>query len=988
MFNNRVWCLKTTFLATSMLTLGSGIAYAQDAGSQEETVVVTGSRINIAGFTAPTPVTSVNAASIAERAPGDIADILNTIPQFRLTLGNGQQPTANFNGQNQVDLRGLGVNRTLVLLDGQRFVPTNTNSSVDTNSIPVLLLSSVQIVTGGASAAYGSDAVAGVVNFITRDRLEGVIGNVGFGISERGDNEEHTVNIAAGHSFFGDRLHEVASLEYVRNGGVSNEYSRMAEYGSQQTCLVAPTAAQRAAGNLPSQTYQDNCTFSQLASSTLVLSGKNAAGANVTTSPISNLTFGPGGTVIPFNVGTVSGSLMYGGLPNYTDPHANQRSGLAIEEPHKSVKFYDKMTFDIDADTSAFVQLNWADNQTIAVNSGIPQYTPIIIPITGPFANPYVPAALQSAAIAAGFTALNVGRDELSTGGQVTESSDVAKRLGVGVKGKIFGDWSWDLFYTHGETSSKASNAGFSMVANYIESIFAVAGPGGAPVCGPVASNPNFVTGAIAAGRTAQVLPGCQPYNIFGPTLASYIPAGFKCYACTDIPEALRVPTGSQGAVNYFTITNQSGTHYQQDYLSGVVNGQPITLWAGPVSLAAGMEYRREGARTFTGPFAGAAGYSLNSGAAPFAGSFSTAEGFFEVNVPLLKGVPLVQSLSTDIAFRETGYSLFGTLPTYKVGLDWQINDDWRVRASRSRDVREPSISDLFAATSVAINTSFNNPFTHTFTQEYTQTGGSLALKPEVAASTTIGIVYTPSGGWFEGLNASLDWYKIDIQKVIVAQNPQVIAQQCAAGVAAYCALVDPTGGPSGILLIKSVTANLNVLKQSGVDLELSYGTPLDSIDLPGTLTGRLLGTFTDYNTQRSVSTLEFAGSAQGQPKYSGSFNLTYALGPSSTNFQFRYTSGLLADATLIGPGQSGYDPTLSNSVNQNQFPAAYYIDFAENYDFYSDGNLKFTAFLNVNNLLDKDPPGRFRAVIAFLAGGDPYDLIGRTFKAGIRFKF
>ena len=1008
MSSTRNKCLKTTLLATSMLTLGSaGVAYAQEAAN--ETVTITGSRLSTQGFVAPTPVTSVGQAEISARAPSIISDILNEQPQFRMTLGAGQQPTANFSAQNVVDLRGLGQQRTLILLDGQRYVPTNTNSSVDVDSIPVLLLSRVDTVTGGASAAYGSDAVGGVVNFIMRDRMEGIIGSVGGGISERGDNINTNASVALGFDLFGGRLHEVSSLEYNFNRGVSNLYSRMEEYGQYQTCLTSSTPAQRAADpTLPFNLYEDNCTWYPQSASTMVEGGINAAGAklNANQTPISNITFGVGGAVIPYNVGTFgftltngafpsTGALMYGGAPNYTDPHATPRNGLAISEPRKQVKFYDKLTFDIDDNTSVYAQANWSEANNRTVNSGLIQNTGIIIPITGAFANPYVPASLQAAAVAAGLTALVVGRQEEEAGGQVSRAATIVQRLGLGAKGKVLGDWDWSLFWTHGETKSHSGNGGFLLNANLLESIFAVAGPGGVPVCGPVANNPNLkpVTSAGSGPGTdpsliSKVTPGCAPFNIFGPTIGSYVPAGYKCYVCTDVPDALRnSPTGSQAAVKYFNVENTGGGLYMQDYATAGLSGSPVSTWAGPVSLAFGVEYRREGAKTSNG-FYGTNSYSNNSGAPAYFGSFSTVEGYFETDIPLLKDQFLAEGLDVDIAYRMTGYSLFGNLPTWKVGLNWQVNDDIRIRANRSRDVREPAISELFASAGLAINTSFYNPITQTAGIEYTQSGGNPNLKPETAQSTTVGLVYTPSEGWLSGLNASIDWYSVNISQVILAPPVLTIGNQCAAGNAIYCALVSPTGGPGGALLIKSVPANLARLKESGVDLELSYTTPLDSIDLPGTLTSRVIGTFTDYNILQSVTYQENAGRAQGQAKYMGTVSLTYALGASSTNLQWHYTSDILADATLVGPGQAGYSPTLANSVNRNQFPSAYTFNLSENYDFYNDGGTKLTAYLNVNNLLDKDPPGHFQPVVAFLAGGNPYDLIGRTFKFGVRFKF
>ena len=983
--NRRLCSLRTAFLATSMLTLGSAtVAFAQDTSL--ETVVVTGTRLATEGFVAPTPVTAVSAADIANRAPGNISDVLNSIPAFRQSVGNTQTPRGNAAGENELDLRGLGVNRTLVLLDGNRIVPTNLDGSVNTNSIPVLLISHIDTVTGGASADYGSDAVAGVVNFVLKDRMDGIVGNIGYGITERGDNGENIVSIAGGKNFFNDRLHIVGSFEYTKVQGIGVPASRPDQFGNQSTCILSPTTAQRTADpTLPANLLVNNCTYSLQAASTLVTGGLTAAGT--TSTAISNITFGPGGTVLPFNTANVSSSLMYNAAPNPTDPSANPNTNLVEDPPHSKVNLYTKQTFDITDDISAWDQLLWASNQTYNTVVYIAN-TNMIIPITGANANPYVPASLQAAATAAGLTALLVGRQEEATGGQNAHQTDITSRVAFGFKGKLFGDWAWDVSYTHGETSTKNFARSVVLEANYLESIFAVKGPAGTPVCGPVASNPNLQTGSIGAGRQGQVQPGCQPYNIFGPTIATFntIP---QCFLCAAVPAALiNQPTGSQASVNYFTHVTPWGAYYQQDDFAANLRGSPFSTWAGPVQVAVGFEHRRQGGRAFSDAFSQAAFSNFNSGSV-YNGSFYDNEGYIDAGVPLLKNAFLAEDVNVELAFRETGYGLYGTIPTYKVGLNWQINDDWRIRANRSRDAREPSVRDLYAQSFLNLSsTNFADPITHTNVTEYNHVGGNLNLKPENADSTTVGIVYTPTDGWFAGLNASVDWYQVNINNVITTVTNQIIAQACAAGNASYCALVHEGAGPAGSLVIDTIPANLSVQKTSGMDFEFSDSIPLESLTLPGVLNVRWLSTFTDYNVTQGLTRLELAGAAQGQAKYISNLNLTYILGPSATNFQIRYASDILADATLIGPGQSGYSPTKSNSVNINQFPSSYYIDFAENYDFYSDGNLKLTGFLNVNNLLDKQPPGGMLAWVGFIQGGSPYDIIGRAFKLGVRFNY
>ncbi len=978
--------LKSVLLATSMLaTVAAGAAMAQDAATPEavEQVEVTGSRLG-GGFVTPTPVTVTDSAAIQARAPTTISDVVNQLPQLRQTTGTTQAPRGNANGQNLVDLRGLGTNRTLVLIDGQRTVPTNIGGSVDINLIPTLLVDRVDVVTGGASAAYGSDAVAGVLNFRMKDHIDGIIGSVQYGESERGDNIEPAMSIAGGADLLHDRLHLVGGGDWSNNHGVGTIYSRPDLYGKQEACLVTNTAAQRAAG-APASSLVNGCTWSTQAAGTLIVGAKTATGAAF--NGLNNVAFGPNGTPYNFQQGTLAGILMYGGAANPGDPHANPNGDLVLEAPHRRWTAYGKASYDINDDTSAYVQYMYGHGEATGLST-FHQETNIIVPVSGPYANPYVPAAIQAIANANNLSTITVGKQEEALGGYQFEQRDTTWRAAAGFKGKIFGDWSWDANYIHGESPQTTPLLTNVLEGNYLESIFAVAGPNGVPVCGPVGSNPNLAAGSIGAGRQGQVSAGCVPFNIFGTTL-NVVPGNGRNFSVAGLgPSITNGNVGSPAAAQYFQHQTNSGFYYQQDVISANVRGTPFSLWAGPVSLALGIEHRREGGRSYT-DFEGTNNYSLSNNGSNYSGSFEVTDGYVEVGVPLAKDLSWAQSLDADIAVRETGYSLFGNVTTFKAGLNWQPLDDLRFRATRSRDVREPSITDLDSTVSLGITASFNSASQHTSGPEYTATGGNPNLKPESADSTTIGVVYTPSSGWFEGLSASIDWFDVNIQKVITTVSNINIDSYCAQGIASYCALIVPGGGPGGGLLINSTPANLNQQKTNGMDFELSYHAPLDEWNLPGDLSIRWLTTWTDVlSTTSAVTYTDFAGSGigGGVANWVSNMNITYALDGLVSNVQLRYTSDIRADATMIGPGQNGYSPALPNSVNINQFPAQVYVDLSEAYDIWSDHGQAVTLYGNVTNLFDKDPPSF--AFVAFITGGDPYDLIGRTYKGGVRFKF
>jgi outer membrane receptor protein involved in Fe transport len=972
-----------------MLAAGAiGAAHAQDVAGGDgavESVVVTGSRL-AGGFATPTPVTVTDSAAIAARAPTTISDVVNQLPQLRQTTGNTQTPRGNSNGQNLVDLRGLGTNRTLVLLDGNRVVPTNVAGSFDVNLIPSVLVDRVDVVTGGASAAYGSDAVAGVINFVMKDHIDGVIGSVQYGESERGDNIEPAFSIAAGHDFLGGRLHLIGGGDWSNNHGVGTIYARPDLYGKQEACLVTNGAAQRAAG-APASSLVYGCTWSTQAAGSLIVGAKTATGAAY--NGLNNVAFGPNGTPYNFNQGTVASILMYGGAANPGDPHANPNGDLLLEAPHKRWTAYGKATFDIDNDTSAFVQYLYGHSEATGLST-FHQETNVVIPVSGPNANPFVPASIQAIANANNLSSITIGKQEEALGGYQFHQEDSTWRIAAGFQGKVFGDWSWDATYIHGQSPQVTPLITNVLEGNYLHSIYAVAGPNGVPACGSIASDPNLAAGSIGAGRQGQVSANCVPFNVFGTTLSA-VPGNGKYYALAGLnAQTVNGNVGTAAAANYFQHQTNSGFYYQQDVVSANLRGSPLDTWAGPVSLALGVEHRREGGRSYT-DFEGQNNYSLSNNGSNYSGSFSVTEGYIEAGIPLAKDTSWAESLDANIAVRETGYSLFGNLTTYKVGLSYQATDELRFRATRSRDVREPSITDLDATSTLGITASFNSKTLSSSGPEYTAGGGNPNLKPESADSTTIGMVYTPTSGWFTGLSASIDWFDVNIHKVITTVSNVNIDSYCSQGIKAYCALIVPGGGPGGALLINSLPANLNQQKTNGMDFEFSYHAPLDEWDLPGELTVRWLTTWTDVlSTTSAVTYTDFAGTGinGGVANWVSNMNLTYALDGLVSNVQLRYTSDIRADATLIGPGEKGYSPTLPNSVNINQFPAQVYVDLSEAYDIWTDNNNAVTLYGTVTNLLDKDPPGGGLGFVAFITGGNPYDVIGRTYKAGVRFKF
>ena len=918
---------KKLFLTTTLLTVGMS-AHAQTAEQTEiAEVVVSGSHLRVNGFESPTPVTAFDTDLLQNRGATTIHEAVNILPMMRQTLTNTQTQRNNGNGgQNGVDLRGLGTDRNLLLIDGRRVV-----SGGDLNMIPTPMIERVDIVTGGASAAYGSDAVSGVVNFITKDKMEGIDASAQYRRSTHGDSEEPSFSLVAGTTILDGKGRFIIGGDYSDNGGMKSIYSR--KWYSDEVGLITYGSNR---GNLPSRALVSNVTYSTQSAGGLVLSG-----------PLKGTAFGPGGTPYQMQYGTVYSNLMVGGTGNYG---GNPFGNWVVEAPHKRNTFLGKFTYDINDDLAAYLEYRTGRNAMQGFNT-FHQNTGYIISID----NPYIPAATRAAMVANGLTTLNIGRYETSLGGYRSDFRYTTNQQTAGLRGKLGGDWTWDVSYSRGARRAKQDIPTNILEANYLAAAYVVKDASGKPVCGDINTNPN-----LTAARRLQVTPGCVPFNYFGPD------------------------TISDAAKDYISFNSYSDQRENLQDIQASITGTPFNTWAGPVSVAAGLERRIEDLVVGVDAINEAYGENRPTlsnipSEIPYV-ERTVKEGYFEA------GVPLYKTLNANAAVRLTDYSTSGRVTTWKGGLTFEPVDGLRLRGARSRDIRAPSLVQLFQTTTQGVAASFVNPVTGLSGPLYTQSGGNPNLVPETANSWTGGVVYSPS--WFPGFTTSIDYFNVKVKDAIDTVTPANIAEFCARGLQQYCALMG-TEPQTGGLLIRSIPANLNELNTSGLDLEFAYNRPVDLFGVSGNFSARLLTTWVNHlTTTDAFGPIDRAGSGGGGgiPEWSGNLNLSYNTEKLNSNVQFRFFNSLLADATLIGPGQSGYDPSLPNSINKNVYPGIVYVDWAESYKIINREDLSFDAFFSINNVTDKKPP--YGALIAFVAGGDPYDVIGRVVKVGFRFHY
>lgn len=919
-----------------------------DEPVEVEAIQVTGSRLVSAGFTAPTPVTVVGGQQIEQRSAGSVFEFVRDIPSFKATSG----PSANSTGaQNaskaNLDLRGLGASRTLVLINGRRHVADGTGNVFDTNLIPSSLIDHVDIVTGGASAAYGSDAVAGAVNFVMKNRMEGLTLDVRYGASEEGDNKEYNPSFAYGRSFLDGRLHFIVGADITVNKGVGTMYAR--DWGLLEPGVLSISNSampDRVARGLPANIIANH----------VETSAYNASGM-ITSGPLKGIVFGDNGQVSMFQYGAINGGTEMIGSGNYGSVENPDQFLRAAYERGAAMT---RLEYDISDDTVAFAQLQYGQLRTHGRSFGarVPNFNNYPVLIDNPFLPPSVVQAMQ----ANNLTQISYSATRHEDLGSIESHNLTETTQGdFGLSGKVFGDWNWDVGAGAGYSVFSPFISNTPRTADFFESAYVVPGPNGVPVCGPVATNPYFNAqpALVRDQLIANLSPGCAPYNIFGTNLQQ-----------------------NQAALAYFNSASAADFKFHQYTLSANLAGAPFSLPAGDVSFAVGAEWRKEMLSSVNCADC-QKGALMNQNYSLFSGEVTVKEIYAEAGAPLIKDKPFFKALDLNAAGRRTDYSTSGAVTTWKVGATWDLNDMVRLRTTVSHDIRAPNINELFNPGSEG-NPNVTNKANGASGFIKSNTIGNPDLRPEVGDTFTAGLVFQPTWGWAQGLRASVDYYRIKIEDVIATLGVQDILDGVMLGTSPeYEPYVVRDGSALGVSRVNVPQLNLNALKTEGVDVEIAYRVPTDALGLPGRLDLRALGTYIrDQRTITKTTNIDAAGTS-GSPDWSWTGTAVYRLDRLTTSLQVRYTSPIHYSSTLVGPDDPNYSVALNNSVNRNLWPSATYVNAFAQYDLISDDKRTVQIYANVDNLLDKQPP-----IVAISINGSAYDLVGRTFKVGLRVKY
>jgi outer membrane receptor protein involved in Fe transport len=937
----RPWLTGASALAIASTAAAQTVAGA--AGEQLAEVVITGSRVITNGNDSPTPVTVVPVEQLLDLKPGPIGEAMGSLPALggsRISTSNPGTGVTNASA-NSLNLRQLGYNRGLVLFDNSRVPPTTYDQLVDLNLIPQMLLQRVDIVTGGVSAVYGSDAISGVVNFITDAKFNGVKADVGGGVSTYGDNRTWNVGIAAGSNVLGGRGHVEISYQHRDDPGILNRTDR--DWGKKVWAMVGGGTAAN-----PFHLTTD-ARFSNFAFGGLITGAPAATNLN-------DKHFAAEGLLVPFNHGIASGTANFeiGG-----DGAVHNGSLKAINNTNQ---LFGRADYDFTETVHGFLETvyNWNHVQNFG---GYNQLNALLFNGT----NAFFPTALQ----------FN-GQFRLSKfmrgTPRITTNSDQKQMLVLGgLNGKIFGDWRWQVNVEHSGARSTTRNSSQINAQKLFAALDATRDTAGNIVCRTTLTNPGLN-------------PGCVPLNPFGPT--------------SESAAAMAYVTEQTG----FTVTNG------MDDLSASLTGSPFDDWAGPVTVAFSAEYRKQTLKVdstgqpsdlanCTGLLNCTQGNTQLYRDATLQGlpqvSNSVTEGAFEAQIPLAKDIRFVRDLSLNSAVRYTNYKTSGSLLSWKTGLAWQVTDSFKLRGTRSRDIRAPTLYDLYQPQSVNRNATVTDLLTNVTGISTVYAGGNPNLVPEVAHTTTAGFVWQP--GWLPGLSFSADAYNVDISKAIITFNPTLPGQNTcyqSGGTSLICTLIvrpfpiTNTTAANTATAWYNTTLNISNFTTYGMDFEANYARQLfnNPFSVRGLVTWQphvitaTPGSAVADNAGGAITSLG-GGPAWAAPLVRANLLFNYRVRNLEVGVHERWRSFLLYQAATTNI----YAPLTT-------VPAQAYTDLNFRYHFPMASGSQTDLVLSIQNLFNAQPPpdaGNAQIGNTGLFGGfaPGDDAIGRYFNLGVRWR-
>lgn len=1004
--------LKAALQSATCLTLIGAFlpasAQAQDAAAGEDAaasegdvIIVTGSRIIRPTVASPIPVTTVTAEELTRSGQTNIGDVLNDLPSLRSTYSASN--SARFigtTGLNLLDLRGLGPERTLVLVNGRRHVTASEGEFlIDTNTIPTALVERVDVVTGGSSAVYGSDAMAGVVNFVLKRNFEGLAFDAQGGISDHGDHGSYRLSGTYGKNFADGRGNIALSLEYSQadlvtytdRPGLTGAYS-----GRNQFQLVDSPSADNTTPNRTFLTGVHSFGYSN-GGSFIGYNGTNIRSCS--TVPAACLPngfpriylFQPDGSLKETNYGTDfrpvgSGNNQGGDGSTLTDSGtlqpsikryvANLIGHFDVSDafkPYIEAKFVRVDAFSQGTPTFSQGGYQGVDSDGAAFPA-VPYYiyTPIALD------NAYLTTAsrnLIQSLLPAGSEVFTLARNNVDLGNRDEADRRDTYRIVVGAEGTFNTDWHYDVSVNYGHLKTRSTFYNNRIEENFYNAIDAVRNGAGDIVC--------------RINQTTVTDPNCRPLNLFG------------------------VGNADPAALAYaFTTSHRTGKASQLDIqanLSGDTS-QLVNLPGGPIRFALGAEYRREKASYAYDDLVSSGATFLNAIPAFNPPSFAVKEAYGEVEFPLLGDMPFVKELTLNGAARVADYKgSIGTVWAYNFGGIYSPVSDLKIRANYSRSVRAPTLGNLYSSPSqdyadlndpcdvnfintgkstraancaaAGVPVGFENTEARGATLEILS-GGNPNLKAEKSRSITVGAILQPR--FVPGLAITVDYYDIKISNVISAVDAQTILDGCYDGPSldnSFCKLVFPRDADHTFAAPALLQSSLNFAGQrtKGVDVEVSYDHRFDPDNrLQVRFVGNWLRERNDYPYLDAPKQPDRIKGELGDPIYAFNASVDYSYKNFTLGYELRYVGKQSItdwEAQHDTYGVPALDPYYADVV---YYPSVTYHNIRASLD----TKAGFTLYAGVDNLTDKKPP------YGLLGTGDNdaiYDNVGRFFYTGVK---
>lgn len=924
------------------------------------------------------PLQILDAQAISDSGVVNVQELLLENPAFgtpQLSRTNSAFLTSG-TGVATVDLRDLGSDRTLVLVNGRRVVAGLPGSAtVDLNVIPTPFLERVDVLTGGSSSLYGSDAVAGVVNFVYRKNFEGLEVNAQAGITERGDDNRYQVNATWGGNFAEDRGNVMVHLGYSNEQGVLSRQRRNTSLDDLDKFFFV--TGDPADYGVPVEG---------------ALSGFAPQGRFQTAN--GDFTFDSNNNLIDWTSSAVNGFNRQFFRTIAVPVERYLFAARGHYDVTDSVTFFAEGTYS-NTNSSRVIEPNPLSSDDIFAASG--GYVPLESLIDGALrVNPFVPQGIVDSAI-------DQDGDGLRDYSFARRLSDIDTRNGstnrdlyrfvVGLEGELSDKFQWDVSYNYGRTTEAQTSNGQVNVLNFANALRSI-------VDVTDFDKDGNTTEVICASADARAQ-GCVPINLFG----------FN----TITPEAAA----------YVRAEQTLQTRITQQQVQANLSGELVDLPAGPLGVAIGAEYRRESSDENHDALTNA-GLTGGNALPDTSGSFDVKEVYGEVNIPILADTPGFHQLNLRAAGRISDYSTVGTIYTYNVGGDWELVEGLRFRGTYARSVRAPNIGELFTGPSqtfptgiidpclgisaagggelgdrcravpgVMANINANGKFTLTQSDRQGVSGydsGNPELNEEKSTSWTVGAVIAPRhlDGALRRLQFSVDYFNIGVKDAIAAADRNYSLQQCYnQGVASFCDLIErraaatPVNSAGSLEFVNAPQVNGGTLKVEGIDAVLSWSTPVgvfgdDDLGLRIAYTHLLKG----YETPVPGADRDpFAGEI-GTATNRFSANAVYSAGKVRWSLSGTYIGQSLEDDQIYKSLPKKYP------IDTIKIPAQFYLDTQVRVR----ASDEFEIFFGIDNLLDNDAPNILSGSTFNATGtdtaADVYDVFGRRYYTGVRLTF